>query len=132
MFGIFNKWESAVKKLKNGGLSAQAFVNAQEEKVLYYSTPFLSDENGGFPNAVQKDGSDVMYFPAFTTKAGLSDYMKAIGCAEHILIKGDLKSVLSSLDSHPVLSEWGVVIDLPSALAVELPPQLRVQPKCLR
>lgn len=131
-FGLFNKWESSVKKLQSNEMSVQAFVNANERKILYYSTPFIDGANGGMPNALQKQDSDIAYFPVFTAAAGLRDYMMRVGCPQHIAIKGDLKSVLSSLDSHPALREWGVVVDPATALAVEIPPQVRVQPKCLR
>ncbi len=131
-FGKGNKWTASVKKLLNKKLSVQAFVNANEHKTLYYSTPFIANEQGGSPNALQRQDSDDLYFPVFTAADGLRAYMTAIGCAEHILIKGDLKGVLESLDSHPALTEWGVVIDPDSPSAVEIPPRLRVQPKCLR
>lgn len=131
-FGKSSKWESTVKKLQNNEISIQEFVNANERKTLYYSTPFFSNENGKSPNVLQTHGSDIVYFPAFTTISGLKDHMRAIGCTEHIVVKGDLKSVLSSLDSHPLIREWGVVVDPQSSLAVGLPPQIRVQPKCLR
>lgn len=131
-FGLFNKWESSVKKLRENALSVQAFVNANESKTLYYSTPFIDDENGGVPNALQKQDSDIAYFPAFTTVEGLREHMMKLGWPQHIAIKGNLKTVLSSLGSHPMLSEWGVVVDPATPLAVEIPPQVRVQPKCLR
>lgn len=131
-FGKFSKWESTAKKLQNNEISIQEFVNVNERKTLYYSTPFVSNENGESPNILQTHGSDMVYFPAFTAVSGLKEYMRVIGCAEHIVIKGDLKSVLSSLDSHPLLREWGVVVDPQSSLAIEVPPQIRVQPKCLR
>lgn len=129
---LFNKWKSSVKKLQNNEMTAQAFVNANEKKVLYYSTPFLTDEEGGTPNTLQKDHSDILYFPAFTTPSGLKAYMQAIGHGEYLFIKGDLKSVLASLDSHPALQEWGLVVDAQGTQAVEIPPQTRVQPRCLR
>ena len=129
---MFNKWNSTVKKLLNKKMSVQAFVNKNERKTLYYSTPFITNENGGSPNVLQTQDSDILYFPAFTSMSGLKAYMTAIGCAEHIAIKGDLKGVLTSLNVHPALNEWGVVIDPQSPLAVEIPPQTRVQPKCLR
>lgn len=132
IFGLFNKWTSAVKKLSAGTISIQQFVNLNEKKSLFYSTPFVTGKNGDFPNTLQREGSDTLYFPAFTSPAALTAYLNAIGCAEHLIIKGDLKSVLTSLDSHPMLCEWGVVVDPQSSLSVEIPPRIRVQPKCLR
>ncbi len=129
---MFNKWHSTVKKLRNNTLSVQEFVEKNERKALYYSTPFIETKNGGSPNVLQTKDSDVLYFPVFTAMSGLKAYMTAIGCAEHIAIKGDLKGVLMSLDTHPTLREWGVVVDPQSSLAVEIPPQTRVRPKCLR
>ncbi|MBE6763570.1 MAG: hypothetical protein E7553_04345 [Ruminococcaceae bacterium] len=113
-------------------ISVQQFVNLNEKKILFYSTPFVTGKNGDFPVTLQKNGSDTLYFPAFTSSAALTAYLNAIGCTEHLIIKGDLKSVLASLDSHPLLCEWGLVVDPQSPLAVEIPPQIRVQPKCLR
>ncbi len=129
---MFNKWNSTAKKLRNKTMSVQEFVNKNERKTLYYSTPFIENENGSSPNVLQTKDSDILYFPAFTAMSGLKAYMTAIGCTEHIMIKGDLKGLLASLDAHPALSEWGVVVDPQSPLVAEIPPQTRVQPKCLR
>ena len=127
-----NRWEFSVEKLLNREISVQEFVNANEKKTLFYSTPFYENEKGQFPNAMQTQGSDCFYFPAFTTLAGLEEHLKKIGCAKHLVIKGDLKSVLDSLDSHRLIQSWGVVIDPYSIPSVGIPPRVRVQPKCLR
>ena len=129
---MFNTWRSSIKKLCNDTLSAQEFVEKTEKKPLFYSTPFITVENGELPNVVQTNDSDDVYFPVFTTMAGLNAYMTAIGCAQHVAIKGDLKTVLMSLDMHPVLREWGVVVDPQSSFAAQIPPQTRPRPKCLR
>jgi len=126
------KWEDDIKRLQNNEITIEELVNANEKKVLYYSTPFVSDEKGDRPNVLQTEGSDVMFFPAFTSISDLKEHMTAIGCEKHIVIKGDLKSVLDSLDSHPLIREWGVVIDPHSHQSLGIPPHVRVQPKCLR
>ena len=126
------KWDTSVKQLQGGAISVQEFVNAHEKKVLYHTTPFFENGSGNHPNVLHTSDSDVMYFPAFTSISALREHMTAIGCAEHIIIRGDLKSVLASLDAHPLLQEWGVVIDPQSAHPADIPPGIRVQPKCLR
>ncbi len=131
-FGKSNKWDTSVKKLQNGEISIQEFVNANEKKTLYYSTPFFENEKGQYPNVLQTNGSDIMFFPAFSNISDLKEHMKAIGCTKHLIIKGNLKDVLDSLDSHPLIQAWGVVIDSHTSNSVGLPPKTRVQPKCLR
>ena len=132
LFGKTNKWDIAVKKLQNGEISTQEFVTANEKKTLYYSTPFFENEKGQHPNALQTNGSDIMFFPAFSNISDLKAHLTTIGCTEHLIIKGNLKDVLNSLDSHPLIQAWGVVIDPHATNSIGLPPRTRVQPKCLR
>ena len=132
LFGKSNKWDASVKKLQNNEISFQEFVNANEKKTLYYSTPFFENDRGQHPNVLQTKASDIVYFPAFTGISGLKEHMTALGCAEYLIVEGDLKGVLDSLDSHPFIQNWGVVIDPRSSNPVGLPPNIRVQPKCLR
>ena len=127
-----NKWEVSVKKLQNNEISIQEFVNENEKKTLYYSTPFFENHGGQHPNVLQTNAADIMYFPAFTNISNLKKHMTDIGCAEPLIIKGDLKGVLDSLDSHPLIRAWGVVIDPHASNSIGLPPKIRVQPKCLR
>ena len=127
-----NKWDTSVKKLQNGEISIQEFVTANEKKTLYYSTPFFENEKGQYPNVLQTNDSNIMFFPAFSNISDLEEHMKKIGCTKHLAIKGDLKGVLDSLDSHPLIQTWGVVIDPHTSNSIGLPPKTRVQPKCLR
>lgn len=132
LFGKLSKWNISLKKLKSKEISIQEFVNANKNKTLYYSTPFFENEKGRFPNVMQTKESDTMFFPAFSSVSDLESYMAAIGCAQHIVIKGDLKSVLDSLDSHQILKTWGVVIDPRTSNSIGIPPNIRVQPNHLR
>ena len=127
-----NKWDITVKKLQNSEISIQEFVNANEKKTLYYSTPFFENEEGQYPNVLQKSRSDIMLFPTFSSVSDLKAHMVAIGCTTPLIIKGNLKSALDSLDSHPLIQEWGTVIDPHLSNSVEIPPNIRVKPKCLR
>ena len=127
-----NKWDTSVKKPQNGEISIQEFVTANEKKTLYYSTPFFENEKGQYPNVLQTNDSDIMFFPAFSNISDLEEHMKKIGCTKYLAIKGDLKGVLDSLDSHPLIQAWGVVIDPHTSNSIGLPPKTRVQPKCLR
>ena len=127
-----NKWDTSVKKLQNGEISIQEFVTANEKKTLYYSTPFFENEKGQYPNVLQTNDSDILFFPAFSNISDLEEHMKTIGCTKHLAIKGDLKGVLDSLDSHPLIQAWGVVIDPHTSNSIGLPPKTRVQPKRLR
>lgn len=127
-----DRWETSVKKLRDGEISVQEFVNANEKKKLYYSTPFFENDSGQHTNVLQTHDSDTVYFPVFTDVAGLREHMAAIGGKRYIIIEGNLKDVLDSLDSHPLLRTWGVVIDPMSRNSIGLPPKVRVRPKCLR
>lgn len=131
-WGKANKWKASVKKLQNNEITLQDLINANENKTLYYSTPFVENARGQSPNVLQTNESEVMFFPAFSTAADLRAHMAAIGCSQHLIIKGNLKGVLASLDSHPILQTWGVVIDPHTADSVGIPPRVRVRPKCLR
>ena len=131
-FGKSKKWNSSVKKLQNNEISIQEFVNANEKKTLYYSTPFFENGKGHNLNVLQKSDSDIMLFPTFSSASALKVHMTAIGCTTPLIIKGNLKSSLDSLDSHPLIQAWGIVIDPHLSNSVEIPPNIRVKPKCLR
>ena len=70
-----------------------------------------------------------MFFPAFSNIPNLKAHMTTVGCTQHIIIKGDLKSVLASLDSHPIIQTWGVVIDPHTSNSIKIPPETRVKQK---
>ena len=131
-FGKSKKWNTLVQRLQSHEITAQEFVDANEKKTLFYSTPFFENESGQHPNVLQAKASDITYFPVFTSMSDLKAHMAAIGCARYMIIKGDLKGVLDSLDSHPLIQTWGVVIDPQSPSPIDLSPGIRVQPKCLR
>ena len=126
LFERFNKWNTCLKKLQRNEITLQEFVNTNRNKTLYYSTPFLENGKGHFPNALQANGANIMLFPAFSKISDLKSHMEKVGCTEHIVIKGDLKALLDSLDSHPIIQTWGVVIDPHTSHSIELPPQMRV------
>lgn len=126
------QWNTNVQKLQSNAISLQDFVNANEKKILYYSTPFIENECGQHPNVLRTSDAEMMLFPAFTDPSGLKAHMSMIGCVRYPVIKGNLKGVLDSLDAHPLLRSWGVVVDPQAEAPVELPPLLRVQPRCLR
>ena len=123
---------SIYQKTLNNEISIQEFVNKNEKKTLYYSTPFFENSRGQHPNALKTNASDIMYFPSFTDISNLKKHMTDIGCAEYLVIKGNLKDVLDSLDCHPSIQAWGLVIDPNASNSIGLPPKIRVQPKCLR
>lgn len=126
-FGKSKKWNASVKKLQNNEISVREFVDANEKKTLYYSTPFFENANGHHLNALQKRDSDIMLFPIFSSASDLKAHMMAIGCRMPLVIKGDLKSALDSLDSHPLIQAWGIVIDPHLSNSVEIPPNIRVK-----
>ena len=127
-----NKWDASIKRLQNNEISVQEFVNTNEKKTLYYSTPFFENAKGHHLNVLQKSGSDIMLFPTFSSVSDLKAHMVAIGCTMPLIIKGNLKSVLDSLDSHHLIQAWGIVIDPHLSNSVDIPPNIRVKPKCLR
>ena len=115
-------------------MTVQQFVNLNEKCVLYYSTPFGKDSKTGQnrPYALSSPGSNVLFFPAFTSLEACKQHFKSVGRDEFIVIKGTLKDALSALDSHPFISSWRLVVDPDDSNSVGIPPHVRVQPKCLR
>lgn len=137
MFDFFKnkeqKWNESYDLLADGKISLQKFVDRNEKMPLYNTLPFFADENGkGFPNAIGRQENDVMYFPVFFSVEEMKKHYSAHGVDFNMIIEGTLKSVLSSLDSHPVIRGWGVVVSPDSKRAIWIPPFTRVTPKCLR
>lgn len=122
-----NKWYACAKKLQNNEISVQEFVNTNKNKVLYHTTPFFENSSGQHPNMLHSNDSDIVYFPVFTEASALKKHMLMLGCMEHVIIKSDLKSVLDSLDSHPLTQEWGLVIDPHTSAPIGLPPKIRAK-----
>lgn len=116
-----------------GKISVQKFVDINEKKVLFYTTPFITTKDGNdCLNVLYFTGNDITYMPAFSGAEDLRNHYNANDLVPHTIIKGDLKSFLSALDSHPMMREWGAVIDPDSPESVGIPPHIRVTPKCLR
>ena len=127
-FGRSKNWRSSVNKLHKSEITVCEFVSLNQAQTLYHSLPFISDERGDRPNVLHSHENNTEYFPVFTTVSALRDHLHMIGAFRYTIIKGNLKGVLDSLDSHPITKEWGVVIDPQDPLAVEIPPMTSVKP----
>ena len=138
MFGSEKKnarrWAESVAQLKAATLTIQQFVNLNEKCTLWYSTPFGTDLRTGRerPYALSRTDTDTLFLPVFTSAEACTKHFEAAGRDGFPVIKGTLKDALASLDTHPVIAPWGVVVDPDSAASICIPPHVRVQPKCLR
>ena len=63
----------------------------------------------------------------FLSKETCRDFLSAIGRATFIIIEGDLKGALESLDTHPLLKEFGLVIEPNSNNPIEIDPEIRAK-----
>ena len=133
LFKSANKiWEESLKKFSLGQMSSQEFIDQNRNKILYYCLPFDTKENGKSVFSPMKNSTlEGDFFPAFTTIEFCKDYLEKSGRGPHVIIKGKLKDIMKSLDSHYLLRHWGVVID-PYNDFVGIPPGMRITPKSLR
>ena len=124
-------WNETLDLVMSEQILVQEFVDLNQKKTLYSFVPFTQREDGKwFSNAMKNDQFSGDYFPVFTTLEACRDYLNLNGM-QHVIIKGDLKSVMEALDAHPYTRDWGVVID-PYGDYVGIPPGVRITPKSLR
>ena len=130
MFGkLFRKKPRlvSVEDYLTGKLSAQAFADLNAEATVYYSTPFGDDRAGRTQLWVLSNhDNDLKHYPAFTSKAECNRFLAAIGRYGFLIIEGDLRTLLDSLDSHEALASLGVVIDPQSDNPIAIDPGVRV------
>lgn len=131
MFSLFKKketWQESCKKLMAGQISEQEFVNKQASKKLYYATPFGEDVNGK-PQlwVLSNKQNETKHYPAFTSLECCKAFFAAIGRREFIIVGGDLKSVLDSLDTEDILRPFGVVIDPDCSRPIAISPNIRAK-----
>ncbi len=125
-FGHNKKWYEDCKKLIDGTIAIQDFIKQNATVTLYYSTPFGEDANGRQQIWVLSNRkNEIQHFPAFSSKKKCADFLLAMGRKDFMIIKGDLISLLDSLNAHPLLQKFGVVIDPNSDLSVAIDPQIR-------
>lgn len=116
-----------------GKISVEKFVDINEKKVLFYTTPFITDKDGNnCVNALSLSENGIVYFPAFFSAEDLTAHYTANNLVPGVVVKGNLAQVLRAMDSHPMLKDWGVVINPDSPESIGIPPNIRVRPKCLR
>lgn len=133
MFLKTKKWNDSVKKLQNNEITVQQFVDLNDKMVLYYSTPLGTDKDGkNCVYAMKNHINEFTYFPAFSTKDACKSHFDSANRDGYLIIKGDLRGALHSLDSHPMFSEWGLVINPTGQIYIGIPPHIRVRPKCLQ
>lgn len=124
-------WEETIDLAISEQISVQEFVDLNQKKTLYYFVPFTQNENGKwFSNAMKNDQYPGDFQPAFTTLEACRSYLE-LKRMQHVIIKGDLKGLMKSMDSHPLTRDWGVVID-PYGDFIGIPPGIRITPKSLR
>ncbi len=137
MFGFFKsaekRWMESYNELAEEKITAQDFVDINEGMTLFYTTPVISCKDGSeCINALSLSENGTMYMPAFFSAEALVRHYDSHDLVPGVIIKGNLKGMLSALDSVPEIRNWGVMIDPDSETSVGLPPRLRVRPKCLR
>ena len=121
-----NIWNVSVHKLINNQLSVEEFANINAKKTVFYSTPFGEDKNGKPQLWVLKsERSNTVCYPVFLSKETCRDFLSAMGRAAFTIIEGDLKGALESLDAHPMLKEFGLVIEPNSNSPIEIGPEIR-------
>ncbi len=125
-------WQESLELVAQGAISAQEFVDRNQSKVLFYSTPFGTGPNGKTVSYGMKNTAlEGIYFPAFTTFEACHAHFTALQREGFLIIKGTLKGILSAMERDVLTHEWGVVID-PDSEFVAIPPTIRVTPKCLK
>ena len=121
-------WNEAISKLSKNEISIQDFVNENAKKIVFYSKPFGEVMNGKPQLWVLKsERSNTVCYPVFLSKETCRDFLSAMGRAAFIIIEGDLKGALESLDTHPMLKEFGLVIEPNSNSPIEIAPKIRTK-----
>ena len=117
-----------VADFEAGQLSAQEFADLNAKATVYYSTPFGEDRAGRTQLWVLSNHDNhLQHYPAFTSKAECNRFLAAIGRQDFLIIEGDLRTLLDSLDSHELLVPLGVVIDPQSSHPIAIDPGIRVK-----
>lgn len=129
MFGQLFKKKSrflSTEAYEAGEISPQEFVNLNAEATVCYSTPFGEDRAGRTRLWVLSNReNDLQHYPAFTSKAECNRFLASIGRQGFLIIEGDLRTLLDSLDSHPALTPLGVVIDPQTDHPIAIGPGIR-------
>ena len=121
------QWEKSIKNFAEEKITLEEFLEINKNKVLYYSTPFLQTNDGKMiPNALAMNHSDAHYFPTFSDMASIKKHFKFFG-VQGVIIKGNLKDALASLDSDNILKNWGLVVDPHIKNFVAFPPLTRIK-----
>ncbi len=130
MFGkLFQRKKRLIstEDFESGKISPQAFVDLNAEATIYYSTPFGEDRAGRTQLWVLSNHENhLRHYPAFTSKPECNRFLAAIGRQGFLIIEGDLRTLLDSLDSHEALVPLGVVIDPHSDHPIAIDPGVRV------
>ena len=122
------KWQKKSARYAKGEIDAQSFVNAMKNITLYYSTPVGDDKEGNqHLYVLASKETEYHYFPAFLSLPHCLEFFNAMGRNAFMIIQGTLKDALSSLDSSPLLAEFGLVIDPSYPNETGIPPSVRVR-----
>ena len=118
---------ASVEDYLAGKMTAQAFADLNAHATVYYSTPFGDDRLGRTQLWVLSNrDNDLQHYPAFTSKAECNRFLASIGRYGFLIIEGDLRTLLDSLDSHEALTPLGVVIDPHTENPIAIDPGVRV------
>ena len=118
---------ASVEDYLAGRMTAQAFADLNAHATVYYSTPFGDDRLGRTQLWVLSNrDNDLQHYPAFTSKAECNRFLASIGRYGFLIIEGDLRTLLDSLDSHEALTPLGVVIDPHTENPIAIDPGVRV------
>ncbi len=136
LFSVFKSreriWRESVELVRFGMISAQEFVDRNQSKHLYFTSPFVVEKNGKVKAvSIQNEVFAGHYLPAFTTKEACIAYYRAQNWESVALCRATLKRLMRTMDAHYVTHEWGIVIN-PNGSSLVIPPGVRVTPKSLR
>lgn len=120
------KWAKMKARCDKGEIDIQTFVDTMKNMTLYYSTPFGEDQNGK-PQlyVLSSRESEEQYFPAFLSKEQCMRFFASIGRMNFMIIEGNLKDFLCSLDTSPLLAELGAIIEPNNDRIMAVPPGIR-------
>lgn len=123
-----NSWATERARYIKGNIDIQTFVDRMKDCPLYYSTP-LGDDQEGKPHLyiLSSHASEYGYYPAFLSQEHCMQFFTSVGRNGFMIIEGDLKSFLSSLDSSPPLAELGAVIEPNGPDEMTIPQGVRIK-----
>ena len=121
------KWDKMRERYINNKIDAQMFVNEMKDTVLYCSTPFGEDKHGKWCFYIlSRKETEYKYYPAFLSIEHCKQCFDSLGRSAFVIIKSNLKGILSANDASPALSDLGVIIEPFTDCETVIPPNIRI------